>query len=125
MPPQIRTTWAKVSLRFDAHHRWDEAFDEVAFLQNEHRHEFHVTVQVQQYHDDRDVEYIYLKRRLQSWIENEYLPEDRDLGQKSCEMMAEDILEKLIEWHGKGRAYRIEVTEDGENGALLEVPVDE
>lgn len=119
------TTWATVRLRYDAHHRWDNAFEKVEFLQNEHRHEFHVTVRVQQFHNDRDVEYIHLKRRLKDWIQSEYLPEDRDLGQKSCEMMAEDILEQLVEWHGEDRRYRIEVTEDGENGALLEVEPDE
>lgn len=124
MPVDQRTTWAKVSLRFDAHHRWDDAFEEVEFLQNEHRHEFHVTVQVQQFHDDRDVEYIHLKRQLTSWIKDDYIPDDRDLGQRSCEMMAEDILKKLMLWHGSDRAYKVEVTEDGENGALVEVPAD-
>lgn len=113
------TTWAKVSLRFEALHRWDEAFEEVEFLQNPHRHEFHVTVQVEQRHDDRDVEYIDLKRSLQNWVDH-YVPKDKDLGQMSCEMIAKDVLNQLSEWYGQGRDYRVEVTEDGENGALVE-----
>lgn len=113
------TTWAKVKLRFEALHRWGDAFEEVEFLKHPHRHEFHVEVQVEQFHDDRDVEYIFLKRRLEDWFEN-YVPDDRDLGEHSCEMVAQDVIEVLRHWYGEDRSYRVEVTEDGENGALVE-----
>jgi len=113
------TTWAKVQTRFEALHRWDDAFDEVKFLTNPHRHEFHLTVMVEQNHDDRDVEYIFLKRRLEDWLDD-YIPEDKDLDQMSCEMIAKDILKQLQHWYSEDRDYRIEVTEDGENGALIE-----
>jgi len=111
-------TWAKVSLRFEALHQWDAAPNDVEFLQDSHRHEFHVTVHIQQFHDDRDVEYIMLKRWLKNWLDLNY--EKQDLGQMSCEMMCKEILDELEQKHGSKRQYKVEVTEDGENGAVVE-----
>lgn len=119
------TTWAKVRTRIEALHRWEDAPDEVAFLRDNHRHEFHITVQVQQFHDDRDVEYIMLKNDLDHWLNNIWCAENTSkpytLDEMSCEMIAKDIIEWLQEQFGDERQYKVEVTEDGENGALVEV----
>lgn len=107
-------TFAVVRTRFEALHQWDDALNEVDFLRDSHRHEFHVKVKVEQFHDDRDVEYIMLKRAL-----DDYLAQwDRDQGQQSCEMMCKRILnEFLFLGYGDQRKYVVSVTEDGENGA--------
>ena len=110
------TSFAKVETRFQGLHRWDDAPAEVKFLRNEHRHEFHVIVQVEQFHDDREVEYIMLKR----WVDEQMDKWPYNRGQSSCEMMADQLLQKLKEEYGQDRQYRIEINEDGENGALLE-----
>ena len=109
----VEDTFAEVNTRFTGEHKWPDAPDEVAFLRNYHRHEFHVRVTVEQMHNDRDVEYIMLKRAL-----NDFLDEwPQKLGSKSCEMMAEEILEDfLLSEYGNDRRYTVEVLEDGENG---------
>lgn len=107
--------WAWVTAQFEGYHQWKDAPEEVAFLRDKHRHIFHVKVYVEQFHDDRDVEFILLKR----WLEEQIVDMDREnLG--SCEMIAEAILGKLKEGRLRKRAYKVEVSEDGENGALVE-----
>lgn len=123
--PDRLTSWAKVSTTFTAQHRWEDAPDEVSFLKDDHRHEFHVTVTIEQFHDDRDVEYIMFKRALDEWLA-EYPAEGVSggkLGEKSCEMMAKDIIEQFIFDEvpdAMNRYITVEVLEDGENGALVD-----
>lgn len=61
-------------------------------------------------HDDRDVEFITLKREVDIYIANS--KEDLFSGYVSCEMMAKSLLERF-------RAEFVEVSEDGENGAIV------
>jgi hypothetical protein len=112
----VEDTFAEVKTRFTGEHRWPNAPDEVAFLRDYHRHEFHVEVSVEQTHNDRDVEYIMMKRALDDFL-SEW---PQKLGSKSCEMMAEDIIEDfLVPNYGDERRYGVSVIEDGENGALV------
>lgn len=108
-----KTTWAEVSLQFVGMHHYPEAADAVEFLSDPHRHTFHVTVQLEQFHNNRDVEYIQFKR----WLK-EQLPSG-DLGTASCEDIADRIYEAIDEEY-PDRRVRISVTEDGENGAVVE-----
>lgn len=104
---------AVVRSRFEATHCWPGAPDgPEAHLRNEHRHEFHVEVRIEQSHDDRDIEYLALKRELHG-----LLPSGPQ-GHLSCEMMARRLLEQLTELYGE-RAMRVEISEDGENGAIV------
>jgi 6-pyruvoyl-tetrahydropterin synthase len=110
------TVFAKVQFRFDAVHVWPDAPDGPEwFLRENHRHEFRVTVWVEQRHDDRDVEYVGLKRAMQRKFNGEM-----NLGHKSCEMIAKDVIAHVRELVGSDRAVRAEVLEDGENGAYVE-----
>ena len=87
---------------------------DVSFLGVPHRHMFHFRVEMQVFHDDRDVEFIQAKRIIESWYQDGTLA----LDFKSCEMMARDLYTKCIEaW--PGREFTIEVSEDGENGCRL------
>lgn len=84
---------------------------DVSFLGQPHRHIFHFRVELEVFHDDRDVEFIQLKRRLEFLYSEGIL----ELNYKSCEMIADDIYEWLaVEY--PGRDCIIEVAEDGENG---------
>lgn len=100
-----------VSAQFAAFHQWDTAPMEFAYLRNRHRHLFKVRAWAKVSHNDRDIEFIDLKTRLQKHTHLYY--ENMFLHNMSCEAIAEDILEKFDE------LYKVEVMEDGENGAIL------
>jgi hypothetical protein len=90
-------------------------WDDVSFLGTPHRHMFHFRVQISVTHNDRDIEFIQMKR----WLERMYQDGTLQLNYQSCEMMAEALAEKIQERFPK-RFLKIEVSEDGENGAILE-----
>lgn len=87
---------------------------DVSFLANEHRHIFHFRVWISVEHSDRAIEFIQFKR----WLENLYNKGTLQLDYKSCEMMAEDLYEQIAAKY-PGHEVWIEVSEDGENGALI------
>jgi len=116
------TTWGKITHQFAATHHYPDASGPEEFLKYPHRHVFHVTVWIEQFHNNRDIEYMAFK----SWLQRNLL-QDQNLGAKSCEMLAENIIARVrAEWCGKDgpgaptRKIKCEVTEDGENGALVE-----
>ena len=91
-------------------------WDDVSFLGVPHRHIFHFKVEIEVFHDDRDIEFIQFKR----WMERLY-GEDAvlNLNHKSCEMIADDLAEQINARY-PGRDMTITVSEDGENGATIE-----
>lgn len=102
----------KVNIRQEGIHRWKNCpFDEVAFLREYHRHEFHFEIELEVTHDDREVEIIMCKRKLQLFIAD-MLEKPTD---SSCEMMAQEI-GVYFETYYPSRKYKITVLEDGENG---------
>ena len=86
----------------------------VAFLANPHRHIFHFRVWIDVFHNDRDIEFIQFKR----WLENLYRDSTLALDYKSCEMISDDLYVQIANRYPR-RAVWIEVSEDGENGALV------
>lgn len=87
---------------------------DVSFLATPHRHIFHFRVEMEVFHDNRDVEFIQAKRIMEKWLIDGTL----QLDYKSCEMMARELYQKCIStW--PARDYVIEVSEDGENGCRL------
>ena len=93
-------------------HRYPDAPKGVEFLRNPHRHMFHFKVQIEVFHDDRDIEFILFKREL----EGLYTDGTLQLDYRSCEMMADDLAD-YIKVNYPGRHLVITVSEDGENGA--------
>jgi hypothetical protein len=87
---------------------------DVSFLAHPHRHIFHFRVWIDVVHNDRDIEFIQFKR----WLENLYRDNTLQLDYKSCEMMADDLYLQIAARY-PGRSVWIEVSEDGENGALI------
>ena len=91
-------------------------YDDVSFLAAIHRHMFHFQVWISVDDSNREIEFIQFKR----WLEKLYGDDGPlNLNSKSCEMIAEDLYQKI---NGKypGRTVKIDVSEDGENGAVLE-----
>ncbi len=87
---------------------------DVSFLGYPHRQIFHFRVWIGVEHSDRAIEFIQFKR----WLENLYNQGTLQLDYKSCEMMAEDLYAQISAKY-PGREVWIEVSEDGENGALI------
>lgn len=87
---------------------------DVSFLGHPHRHIFHFQVWIGVTHDDRDIEFIQFKR----WLQNLYGNGIIHLDYKSCEMIANELHEQISNRY-PGREVWIEVSEDGENGALV------
>ena len=97
--------------QFEEYHQWREAPEEVYFLRTLHRHNFHVRAEKVVTHDDRDVEFILLKKRVNATIEK--IQDDEYVNTWSCERWASELLTRL-------NLDKVEVSEDGENGAVVE-----
>ena len=87
-------------------------WDDVSFLGYPHRHIFHFKVEIEVFHDDRDIEFIQFKR----WLEKLYAEKTLQLDYKSCEMISDDLYETITKRY-PGREIIINVSEDGENGS--------
>lgn len=110
----------EVSFQKEGIHKYPAALEDpklkdVSFLGYPHRHMFYFYVKVQVWHNDRDIEFILLKRELEALYSEGTL----QLDYKSCEMISEDII-NYIKTVYPGRDITVRVYEDNENGAILE-----
>jgi hypothetical protein len=112
-------TYVIVRLQVDGTHNFPAAkklFPEVGFLADMHRHLFHIEAKVEVFHDNRDKEFIMLKRDIEDYLEKKYYrPVERThyFGPMSCEMIAREILDEF-------NCKSVKVWEDLENGAEIE-----
>ena len=129
-PKLVDCTEVYCTLQVEGTHSWPDCpFEEVNYLRVTHRHVFHIKAYKRVYHDDRDVEFIMLKHDISNYIINKYgnVKEDRttgthtstyrrytlcEFGAMSCEMIAKELCDEF-------RLSRCEVSEDGENGAIM------
>jgi len=109
------------TLQMEGIHHWPGCpFEEVAYLRNLHRHVFHIKAHMIVTHSDRDVEFIMLKNQIADYLVETYADHTAtnttilQFGAMSCEMIARDLIEALS-------LSRCEVSEDGENGAIVYV----
>jgi len=117
--------WIWVTFQKEGIHKYPAALEDpalatgdeydVSFLGYPHRHKFHFRVAISVVHNDRDIEFIQFQR----WLENLYKDDILQLDYKSCEMMSDDLFEQIAGSY-PGRDIKIEISEDGENGALIE-----
>ena len=87
---------------------------DVSFLGTPHRHIFHFRVWIDVLHNDRDIEFIQFKR----WLENLYAGGTLELNYKSCEMISDELYDQIAARY-PDRNIVINVSEDGENGAVI------
>ena len=87
---------------------------DVSFLGSPHRHIFHFRVDIEIFHNDRDIEFIQFKR----WCESLYSSSILELDYKSCEMISDDLYNQIADRY-PDRDVQIEVSEDGENGSTI------
>lgn len=111
-----RNTKIWVTFQKEGIHKYPAAADieGVEFLAHPHRHMFHFKVCMEVFHDDRDVEFILFKREL----ENLYTGGTLLLDYKSCEMLADDLIDYIIQAY-PDRSVEVSVSEDNENGAIV------
>lgn len=116
-----------VTFQKEGIHKYPDAPEGVEFLKHPHRHMFHFKVKIEVFHNDRDIEFILFKRELEGlyYSVGLYTKDTEDgsyhleLNHQSCEMMAE-VLYSYVNKTYPNRDVTIEVSEDGENGAIIE-----
>lgn len=117
-----------VRTQYEGIHCWPEAPDEVGFLQHSHRHIFQIRVNIEVEHNDRDVEFIMVKHRIDNWLKSKYNVTGAynsegnvwDMGRMSCEEVAEQVIEVICDFVGPHRTVTVFVSEDGENEAMVQ-----
>jgi len=121
-------TFVIVQTRFTGLHHYPHAPDEVLYLREAHRHEFYVTVEIEVFHDDRELEFVMVKNKIHEILANNPKIADMmqaELGKSakcptlSCEQIARIIKDTLHQEYGEHRKISVTVMEDGENGAII------
>lgn len=103
-----------VRTQFEGLHCYADAPQDVAFLRNLHRHMFYVEAELEVFHDDRELEFIQVKRTLNEAVQS-LKTHDASL---SCEQMADIIIQHLVHKYGR-RQIIVAVFEDNENGGKI------
>jgi len=95
---------------FEGVHHWPAAPEPVAYLAWPHRHEFVIRCCADVEHDDRDIEFIMLKHKVEDYLATRYIGGHLDTA--SCEQVASNLIVKFdLAW--------CSVFEDDENGAIV------
>ncbi len=102
-----------VKTQFENIHKFLEAPNKVDYLRFPHRHLFYVEIEMEVFHNDRELEFIMVKHHVDNFLRSNPF-EVRD----SCETMATQICEELIKQYGK-RQVSCAVLEDNENGGKV------
>ncbi len=111
--------WIWVTFQKAGFHKYvlastEERLGDVSYLANKHRHLFKFKVKIEVFHYDRDLEF----HQVLNYCESLYTG-SLDVDYKSVEMIAEE-LHGLLKKKYPHRDMEIEVSEDGECGAIIE-----
>lgn len=117
-----KKTFVYCTLQKEAYHCFPEAGTDpqyktgdeydVSHLSNRHMHYFNFKVWVEVTHENRQIEFIQLRR----WIEKLYNSGTLELSNQSCEMLSDALYEKLAEKY-PNKEIRIDISEEGINGS--------
>lgn len=110
---------------FEGTHCYPNAPEDVKFLREEHRHIFYIEATVEVLNNDREIEFILLKRDVNQWIGKHCDSKTKlwEMGTMSCESVATYLAGWLLKKYSsnkKRRYVRVSVFEDNENGATVE-----
>ena len=105
-----------VKLQTEGIHYWAGCdIDEVRFLKDPHRHIFHIRVEQEVTHEDRDIEIIEFKRDIETAINDEFWDDNF-----RCNYFFDMSCESIAKWIKiRFNADLVEVLEDNENGAIV------
>lgn len=93
----------------------DPKLSDVQYLASKHRHLFKFKVEIEIFHNDRELEFHQVLNYCESLFETKQI----DIDFKSVEMLADDLYIQLTNKY-PGRFMAIEVSEDGECGCRIE-----
>ena len=110
--------YIKVKFTQEGLHQFNGAPEEVKYLRNAHRHLFHISVKIEVFHNDRELEFLMVMHDIKNYVQYKYL-QDEYIIINSCEMLAEDILGYVNKMYGQ-RYCEVEVSEDNENSAIVD-----
>jgi len=116
---EAATRWIWVTFQKAGFHKYpaaetDDNLKDVSYLGNRHRHLFKFRVQIEIFHNDRELEFHQVLNYCESLLDSSI-----DIDYKSVEMLADDVYVQLAAKY-PGRNMKIEVSEDGECGCLIE-----
>ena len=92
----------------------DPRLADVSYLTHKHRHLFKFRVEIEIFHNDRELEFHQVLNYCESLYQNQL-----DIDYKSVEMLADDLYMHLVAKYPE-RCIAIEVSEDGECGCRIE-----
>jgi hypothetical protein len=109
----------KIIVRFisEGFHYWPNADGKRAYLAARHRHLFHVQVETEVTHDDREIEFHDLLDDARSLFPT------GELGTQSCESLARSLGEQLAKKYR--RPFQVAVFEDNEVGSSVAAMMDD
>lgn len=112
--------WIWVTFQKAGFHRYpaaseDPSLRDVSYLGDRHRHLFKFKVEIEIYHNDRELEF----HQVLNYCESLYADKHLEIDFKSVEMLADDLYDNLSKRYPR-RNMRIEVSEDGECGCVIE-----
>jgi len=93
-------------------HCWPDAPEKRKYLASSHRHLFHIEVQIEVSHAEREIEY----HDLLDFCQEKFV--GGDMGSWSCETMAQYLIKEVASQY-PGRPLLVSVYEDGEVGAVV------
>lgn len=109
----IRKIW--ITFQRAGIHCYPTAPDDVAYLRIPHRHLFKFKVGIEVEHNERDIEF----HQFLNWCMAQYEQGVLQLDSKSCETIASELAHQ-INIRYPNRAIEVEVSEDGECGAVIQ-----
>lgn len=112
--------WIWVTFQRAGFHRYPAAefesnLSDVKYLSNRHRHLFKFKVQLEIFHNDRELEF----HQVLNFCESLFTDEVFDINYKSVEMLSDELYELLIHKY-PNRDIKINISEDGECGCYIE-----
>ena len=121
----MKRTYVYTTFQQEGYHCFPEAatdstfatgdYLDVSHLSVRHFHYFYFKVWVEVNHHNRDIEFIQLRR----WIQLQYESKSLEMNSKSCEMLADELIEILREKY-PGVGIKVDVSEENINGAIVE-----
>jgi len=104
-----------VKTTFNAKHFWKDAPEEVSFLRIPHDHIFFIEAEIEVKHDDRELEFFLVKRKLDDFIDLAFNNKTFEL---SCEQIADKLIGIILHHYGE-RKITVTVYEDNNNGGRV------
>ncbi len=124
------THFVRIRTQVEGLHRWPQATAPDAYLGSAHRHLFVAELDIEVFHDDREIEINALTRWLTELLPifgapNRGSGEPVDFGAQSCEQLATRLACEVLDRFGHHRWMRCAVLEDGILGGGIDCQPDQ